>query len=129
MVFSKKFIGAFIVSALLVQSAYALSIVPYNPSCRFGMMYIPISDKTSIELMQILQNEFDKDTNECGSSSMVYDKRTSVLIIKTLPNNAESITEFIQKTDRKLNMGNHSKNTDNEMPTNPDDKTDDENTD
>lgn len=124
----KKIINTFIVSALLVQSAYALSIVPYNPSCRFGMMYIPISDKTSIELMQILQNEFDKDTNECGSSSMVYDKRTSVLIIKTLPNNANSIEEFIQNTDRELNINNHLENTNNEIPTNPDDKTDDENT-
>lgn len=128
MVMIKKFIGIFIIGALLTQSAYALS-TEIPPTCRLGTMYIPISDKTSVELMQVLQNEFDKDTNECGSSSMVYDKRTSVLIIKTLPNNAESITEFIQKTDRELNMGNHSKNTDNEMPANPDDKTDDENTD
>lgn len=98
----KKFISTFIVSILLIQSTHALSIVKHDPACHLVTMYIPINDKTSMELMQILQDELNKIDTKCNNSAMVYDKITHTLIVDTLSSNSQPIAEFIQKTDRKL---------------------------
>ncbi len=122
----KKFISTFVISVLLIQSAYALSISKYDPNCRLVTMYIPISDRTSSELMQMLQDEFNKIDNTCNNSSMVYDTRMHILIVATLPSNSKYITEFIQKTDKELNDNDNSESANNEKPTHFDDKADDE---
>lgn len=53
----------------------------------------------------------------------MYDKRMHILIVATLPDNTQSITEFIQNTDKALNTGNHSQSTNHEISINSDDKT------
>lgn len=117
----KKFIGSFIIFLLLTPVAHALSYSPCSTD------YVRVSKETMFTLIQMIKDEFDKSPNRCNY--VVYDKRTSTLIVSTNGGDRQSILEFIQKTDRELNMGNHSKNTDNEMLTNPDDKIDDENID
>lgn len=110
----KKLISTFIISILLIQSAHALSITKYDPACHLVRIYIPINDKTSMELMQMLQDELNKIDTKCNNSAMVYDKRTHTLIVATLSSNPQSIAEFIQKTDRELNDNDNADNANNE---------------